>query len=154
MSTLSGFAAMIEPPGCGVGKGAHAPCPPIVLAWRDRWARCALPTLQLYDCQKPAPTNTDDRCGAEFTPQSWRGAAGRRVGKGAYAPCPPMIFAWRERWARCALPTLQLDGYTAAAATTCASNCSRLVWERQPFMVAAKRSRMPSSNAVTIVSCT
>ena len=44
--------------------------------------------------------------------------------------------------------------YTAAAITTCASSCSRLACERVPFMVAAKRSRMPSSKAVTMVSWT
>ena len=44
--------------------------------------------------------------------------------------------------------------YTATVATTWASNCSRLACERVPFMVAAKRSRMPSSKAVTMVSWT
>jgi hypothetical protein len=44
--------------------------------------------------------------------------------------------------------------YTAAAVTTCARRRSRLACERWPFMVAAKRSRMPSSKAVTMVSCT
>jgi hypothetical protein len=44
--------------------------------------------------------------------------------------------------------------YAAAAITTWASSCSPLACERRPFMVAATRSRMPSSNAVTMVSCT
>lgn len=44
--------------------------------------------------------------------------------------------------------------YTAAVATTWASSCSRRACERWPFMVAAKRSRMPSSKAVTMVSWT
>jgi len=56
-------------------------------------------------------------------------------------------------------PDLPLQGrvgtrYTAAAITTSARSCSRFFCERQPFMVAAKRSRIPSSNAVTMVSCT
>ena len=46
------------------------------------------------------------------------------------------------------------ESYAAAAITTSAKSCSRFFCERQPFMVAAKRSRMPSSNAVTMVSCT
>src|SRR6266702_1136173 len=44
--------------------------------------------------------------------------------------------------------------YTAAVATTCCKSCSRLACERWTFMVAAKRSRMPSSKAVTMVSWT
>src|SRR5204863_7044167 len=31
----------------------------------------------------------------------------RRVGKGAFAPCPPSLAPVQERWARFALPTLR-----------------------------------------------
>jgi predicted RNA-binding protein with PUA-like domain len=46
------------------------------------------------------------------------------------------------------------SAYAAAAVTTCARSASRFDCERYPFIVAAKRSRMPSSKAVTMVSWT
>src|SRR5260370_35623953 len=34
-----------------------------------------------------------------------------RVGKGAFAPCPPIFSPLALRWARFALPTLQVTGF-------------------------------------------
>ena len=45
-----------------VGKGALAPCPPCIYGSLEWWARCALPTLRVYDSYHIPLSNSLETC--------------------------------------------------------------------------------------------